>query len=293
MVVQNAVVSSLDQGIFALLASKSSKVFQRLVPAHNLILFLASLQAILRAIPSSWPVAGRVCGIMGSVLSAILFNTVLGAVSVAPDTGLVCLNLLSVFFLGQCLDQQGRIATTTQFLLVSALTNALRGNGLVIAWAMAFLPNLPEDISQIAQLVSLETISAWLHGWIAPSLLLPSTVLILYLCAPFTRDFPVLGRFYSFAVFAFSEDVNFSLVPAWLIAAGLWALWRAEPDDVSKRFASVAGINVAVVAVLDATRADTDSDPGPILLGVLVAIRIMEDMGEACQKTRPNTRASL
>jgi hypothetical protein len=293
MAQQNVMASSLEQGLLALLGSKSSKALQRLVPASDLVLFCLSLQAVLRIIPDSWPVAGRASSIMGSVLSAITFNTILTIISNAPDTGMVCLNLISVFFFGQILDFNGRTAITAQFLLVSALSNALRGNGLAIAWSIAFLPDLPKDVAQIAQLVSVETISSWLHGWMTPSLLLPSTVLVLYFCAPFSQEFPVLDRFYSFAVFAFSEDVNFSSIPAWLIAAGLWALWRAEPDEVSKRFASVAGINIAVITVLDAVRDATESDPGPVLLTLLIGIRIIEGTKDTVQKTRLNTRASL
>ena len=66
----------------------------------------------------------------------------------------------------------------------------------------------------------------------------------------------------------------FAKAPTWLVAAGLWALWLAEPDPVSKRLAAIAGRSVAVLAVLDAMRFAMDNDPAPLLIALLVAIQI-------------------
>jgi hypothetical protein len=278
MLAHNAMVVGLEQGVVALLSSKSTQALLRFVPAAELALSCASLVAVLQSVPRQAVVAGRVSRLVSRVLATIALNTVLQSVARAPDAGIAAVNLLSVFFLSGVLDPDGAMATTAQFLLVSTLSDALQASdALSGAWALAFLPGLPEDVAVLAQLVSVETFSTWLRGWMPPSLLLPSAALLLYLCAPFTAEFPTLGRLYRFAVFAFSEDAHFSALPAWLIAAGLWALYRMEPDSVSRRLASAAGVNVAVLAVLDATRFALDNDPAPTLLGLLVAIRILEE----------------
>ena len=107
-------------------------------------------------------------------------------------------------------------------------------------------------------------------------MLLPTTLILLYLCAPFLGVFPPLQRIYRFAVFAVSNDPQLITTPAWLIAAALWALWQLEPDPVSKVLAARAGTSVGVVALLDAMNFAMDNDPAPTLLGLLIVLRIWE-----------------
>jgi hypothetical protein len=233
-------------------------------------------------------VAGRVSHLVSRVLATIALNTVLQAVAIAPDAGAACVNLLSVHFLAGTLDPDGTMATTAQFLLVDALSDALKASeALPIAWGLSFLGS--GEVSTLAQLVSVQTFSTWLQDWMPPSLLLPGCAVLLYLCAPFTQEFPTLSRLYRFAVFALTNDVALARAPSWLITAGLWALWQAEPDPVSKRLASVAGCNLAVLTILDATQFAMANDPAPTLIGLLIVIRILE---EGLEKSEgPNTRA--
>lgn len=282
----NALVVGLEQGVLALLSSKSTVALLRYFPNRSdLVLGCCAVAALLHTVPARAAVAGRVSFALGQVLSTIALNTILDGVSTGVDTPTACFRLLAVFFCGQALDPNGKMAVAAQYLLVARLSNALRGfhrgEALAIAWVLAFTPtglDLPEDGTELARLVTVESLSAWLRGWFPPSLLLPSTTLLLYLCAPFTDRFPSLQRLYRFAVFALSTDAQFALTPSWLLAAALWALWQAEPDPVSRRLAAIAGTNIGVLVLLDTLRFAMDTDPAPTLLALLIAIRIFEDL---------------
>jgi hypothetical protein len=277
-----ALVMGLEQGIIALLGNKSTGALLRLVPASDLILACFSLMTILHAVPKPLPVFGKVSALISHVLSTVAFNTLLQWVSTGNEAPLACLNLLAVFFLAESLNPGAELAVTAQYLLVASLSTSLRAFGhgevLPIAWAITALPEryFPKDLTALAQLVTVESLSAGLQDWLPVSLLLPSTVIVLYLFAPFTEKFPVLGRLYRFAVFAISTDANFATVPPWLVGAGLWGLWQVEQDPVSKHLAAVAGSNLVVLTLLDAMRFAVDNDPALILVAVLVSIRILE-----------------
>lgn len=283
----NALAAGLEQGVLVLLGSKSTAALLRHAQhPSDLVLACCSLAALLHAVPPRAAVAGRVSGVMARVLSTIALNTVLQWVSADTDAPLACAGLLAVFFWGQALDPDGQMTMTAQYLLVASLSSALRGfhrgEALAIAWILAFAPRssqLPPDAGQLAQLVTAESLSAWLREWFPPSLLLPSTAALLYLCAPFAEEFPALQRVYRFAVFAFTADPHLALTPTWLLGAGLWALWQAEPEPVSRRLAAIAGCNAAVLATLDALRFAMDADPAPTLLALLVAVQILEGAG--------------
>lgn len=281
----NPMAVGLEQGVLALLGSKSTRALLRHAQhPSDLVLACCSLAALLRAVPPRTAVAGRVSRVMAQVLSTIALNTVLQWVSAGTDTPLACAGLLAVFFGGQALDPDGQMALTAQYLLVASLSSTLqgfhRGEALAAAWVLAFAPyqsyHLAPDAAQLAQLVTVESLSAWLRGWFPPSLLLPSTAALLYLCAPFTDEFPALQRVYRFAVFAFTADTQLALTPAWLLGVALWALWQAEPDPVSRKLASIAGCNAGILAALDALRFAMDADPAPTLLALLVAVQILE-----------------
>lgn len=287
----NALVTGLEQGVLALLGSKSTRALLRHVPTpSDLVLTCCALVALLRAVPPGAAVAGRVSLLVAQVLSTIALNTVLQWVSAGTDPPLACLGLVAVFFCGQALDPYGQMSTAAQYLLVANLSTALQGfrngEGLATAWVLAFTPGregLPADAAELARLVTVESLSVWLRGWFPPSLLLPSTAVLLYLCAPFTDEFPALQRSYRFAVFAFSADTQFALTPAWLLATALWALWQAEPDPVSRRLASIAGGNIGVLAILETLRFAMDADPAPTLLALLVGVQILEEVGSETQ----------
>jgi hypothetical protein len=275
------VLAGLDRGVVALLSSKSTSALLEHVGHADLVLFCASLSAVFRAAPAHAPVISRISAEMTQVLFSIALNTVLQWVALTPDAGLAAILLLAVHFWGGALDPMGQIAVTAEYLLVTTLSAKLRGGGglLAVAWALAFAPRrvVPPDVSELACLLTTESVTDGLASWLPASLLLPSTAMLLYLCAPFTEEFPVLNRLYRFAVFAFTRDTSLAGLSNWLIAAGLWALWKVEPDPVSRRLAAVAGSNVGVLVVLDAMRFATDNDPAPTLVALLLAVRIFED----------------
>jgi hypothetical protein len=277
-----SLVMGLEQGIIALLGSKSTGALLRLVPVSDLILACFSLITVLHAVPETLPVFGKVSALISHVLSTVAFNTLLQWVSAGNDPPLACFNLLAVFFLAEGLNPGAELAVTAQYLLVASLSTSLRAFGhgevLSIAWAISAVPEcyFPVELTALAQLVTVESLSAGLQDWLPASLLLPSTVIVLYLFAPFIEKFPALGRLYRFAVFAVSTDVNFATVPPWLVGAGLWGLWQVEPDPVSRHLAAVAGSNLVVLTLLDAMRFAVDNDPALILVTLLVSIRILE-----------------
>lgn len=275
------VLAGLDRGVVALLSTKSTTALLEHVEHADLILFCCSLSAIFRAMPKHAPVIGRLSSEMTQVLFSIALNTILQWVALTPDPGLAAILLLAVHFWGGALDPMGQISMTAEFLLVMTLAAKLRGGDalLAIAWALAFSPRhvIPTDISNLARLLTTESISDGLGNWLPRNLLLPSAVMLLYLCAPFSNEFPALNRIYRFAVFAFTSDSTLAGLPSWVLAAGIWALWQVEPDPVSRRLAAVIGSNVAVLVVLDAMRFATDNDPAPTLLALLIMVRILED----------------
>lgn len=282
-----SLATGVDQGVLALLGSKSSQALLRLIPHAELILVCVSLGVAIHChiAPLRLPLAGRVCGIMEQVLFTIALNTLLSGAAVRRDPILTCGNLLSVFILTSVFLPHGALPETAQYLVVFNLSTALQGfgsAGLAIAWAFAFAPRafplVGQDLAALAQLVTVETCAAWLRSWLPHGLLLPTTLILLYLCAPFIQVFPPLQRLYRFAVFAVSNDPQLLLVPAWLLAFALWGLWQLEADQVSKAFAALAGVNVAVLAVLDAMRFAMDNDPAPTLLALLIAVRILDDV---------------
>lgn len=279
----NTLVAGLEQGAIALLGSKSTQALLRLTPHAELALFCCALVAALHRIAAGGaPVLGRVSALMAQVLSSIALNTLLQWAADSPDAGLACLTLLTVFFWGGALDPDGTISVTAQYLLVATLVERLGPESLLpVAWALAFAPGLGTDVAELAQLVTAESTNLWLRAWMPPSLLLPSAAVLLYLCAPFTEQFPALGRVYRFAVFALTSDRTLARTPAWLIAAGLWALWQAEPDPVSRRLAAVAGCNFAVLVALDAMQFAMDNDPAVMLVALAIAIRIGEEASQA------------
>jgi hypothetical protein len=235
------------------------------------------------AFPEKTPLLSRVSDIAGGVLSTLALNTLLSYVTVPNDTAMTCANLIMVFFLSSMLVPSGSLSETSQYLLVYNLSMALRGfkeAGLAIAWSLAFTPHIMPvvgaDIVNLARLVAVETMANWLRQWLPTSLLLPTTLVLLYLCAPFANDFPPLRRLFRFAVFAVTNDKEIAGVPRWLLVVALWGISRIDPDPIGRTFAIMAGANVGVTAVLDLMQFAIQKDPGATLMAMLVTIRILE-----------------
>ena len=277
-----SMATGLEQGVVALLGSKSSRALLLLTPHEDLILMCLALVVVARAVPSNAPLMGRVSRLMAQVFSTIALNAALNAVVVAGDPALTCLNLLGIFFLGAAVRQEDA-GMSAQYLLVANLSEALRRfqgaeDSLGIAWALATVPatlGVGQDMVQLAQLVTVETFTGFLRGLLPASALLASTLLLLYLAAPFVEQFPVLRRMNRFAVFAVSNDPQLHGVSPWALAACLWGLWLVDPEPTGRAFAAAAGANVAVLAILGAVQNAMDNDPAPVLLALLVSMQIL------------------
>lgn len=282
----SSLIIGLEQNIVTLLGSKGSTALLQFLPHEDLILVCCVLAVVMRnAVPQKTPLLSRVSDIMQGVLATLALNTLLAYVTVANDTILTCANLLMVFLLANTLMPSGSLSETSQYLLVYNLSLALRGfkeAGLAIAWSLAFTPHVVgADIVNLARLVAVETMANWLRQWLPPSLLLPTTLVLLYLCAPFASEFPPLRRLFRFAVFAVANDRGIAGVPHWLLVVALWGISRVDPDPIGRTFAIMAGANVGVTAVLDAMQFAIEKDPGATLLAMLVTIRILEKTAAA------------
>jgi hypothetical protein len=275
----------LEQGVLALLGSKSSRALLLLIPHTDLVLLCGAAFAILRPVPAWVPILGRVSDIMANVVYTIAINTLFDSVVQPGDTGLTCINLLSIFFLGSALHPNNTIAVTSQYLLVSTLSSSLQGAwgaSQSLAWALALVPYMlrssaaGEQISSLAQLVASESIFGWFRGVMPRETLLPAALVTLYLCAPFMAEFPSLNRLYRFAVFALTNDPQVHSLPVSLVAVGMWIVWQVEPDPVSKSMAATAGANMGVLVLLDAMQFAMENDPALILISLMLIVRLLE-----------------
>ena len=283
--------TGLEQGVLALLGSSSSQALLQVIPHSELTLVCIALFTILRETPPKLALFGRISVLMGQVISTIALNTILEAAAVDGDTAMTVLNLMSIYIMAIRMLHEGILPETAQYLVVINISKALEGfntTGLAVAWSFAIVPHTFlwdwADLADLAQLVTVETWSTWFRSSLPSTLLLPSTLIVLYLSAPFIQEFPLLQRLFRFAVFAISRDRQLQQVPPWLIASGLWALWQLETEAVAKSLAATAGTNAAVLALLDAMRFAMNNDPAPTLLALLVTIRIYEDVIQETKK---------
>lgn len=281
------VATGVEQGVVALLGSKSTTELLAVVSHEDLILMSTALAIVTASVPRATPLAGRISSLMRQVFSTVALNAALAAVTVPRDPGGTCVNLLGVFFFfGAVLQQEGP-SLTAQYVLVAHLKDTLRasrdtGETLAVAWALAVVPaviGVASELVDLAQLVTVETFTAWVREALPSNTLLASSLLLLYLTAPFVARFPILGRMHRFAVFAVTNDRQAHAIPPWAVATGLWALWmadtRAEPT-ATRAFLAAAGANVAVLVILDAARLALDNDPALTLVPFLIAIRILD-----------------
>ncbi len=291
----NTLALGLEQGALALLGSRSSRALLRLATHGELILLTCALQAVAEAVPRAAPVVGRVSSLMAQVLATIALNAALDAVAVPRDPALTAANLLGIFFLGTATGQDDA-GVTAQYLLVARLSDELRDSSASLlggAWALATVPALlpvgvaavpallpvgvATDLVQLARLVTVETLLGFLRAHLAfAGGLLAASLLLLYLIAPFAEQFPALARLNRFAVFAVANDPRLHGVPPWLLAAGLWGLWQADPEPTGRAFAASAGSSVAVLAALDAIAYAMDNDPAPVLVAMLIGLQILQ-----------------
>ena len=279
--------TGVEQGVVALLGSKSTAELLTFTSHTDLMLMAGALTVVMSSVPPHIPLVGRVSSLMRQVFATITLNTILESVVVPRDPATTCVNLLGIFLLlGTALHQEDS-GLTAQYVLVVHLTRALQAfnsqtETLAAAWALAVVPSmlgLAGDLAGLAQLVTVETFMEWVRSTLPPDSLLASSILLLYLTAPFMKRFPVLRRLYRFAVFAVTNDGQMHSTPLWLVGAAMWGLYVLEDCSESKagkRFLAMAGANVAVIVLLDTARPVLDNDPALALISILLAIRILE-----------------
>ena len=288
-----SMATGLEQGVVALLGSKSSRALTELVSHEDLILLCCALISITSSIPRKVALVGRVSSLMTQIFSTIALNTTLSAVVEPSDAGLTCINLLGVFFFGSALQQETP-SITAQYLLVANLTSALQAfkeDTLPLAWALALVPasmHVNQDLVDLSRLVTVETFTGWFRDVLPKGALLASTLVLLYLTSPFCSQFPLLTRIYRFAVFAVSNDPQLHTTPVWIVAAWLWAVWCMDShSETTQKFAAMAGSNLAVLVLLESIQFALDNDPAPVLIIMLVGIRILEE-GRVSQSNMAN-----
>ncbi len=276
-------VTGVEQGVVALLGTKSSEKLRTLFSHEDLLLGIAALIVLTWSIPKSAPVAGRVSSLMHQVLVTIGLDTLLSAVSLPQDQFTTCFNLLAVFFAGAAVHQEDP-CMATQYVLVSRLTDVIQGfqgEALAVAWTVSVIPEtlgVTGSLLSLAQLTTVETFMGRVRATLPKETLLPAALLLLYLTAPFVAQFSLLKRMYRFAVFAVTNDQQIHAIPLWLVVVGCWVAWLADPRPTSaaRTFAANTAANVGVVAVLDSARFALDNDPVVALLSILIAFQILE-----------------
>jgi hypothetical protein len=294
----NPIAIGLEQGLNALISSKATQALVRLSASPtDAVFFCLSLAVLHRALsPRRPPIVWRVADITDQILFSVALNTVLHWVSNERDPLLSATSLLAVHSWAQALDRDGQISTAAQYLLVARLSALVDGfhqaDILAAAWVLAFAPTgyFPSDIAALAQLVTVESLNTWLQEWFPRSLLMPSTALVLYLCAPFIDEFPTLQRVYRFAVFALTSEAQLAGLPPWLLTVALWVAWRVDSEPVSRRLLAIAGTNLATLTILDASRFAMDDDPVPTLIGAYLVVKILEESAVKTAAKHQRTR---
>lgn len=280
----SVVMTGVEQGVVALLGTKSSEELLTLVSHEDLLLVTVALVAVTSAVSSHASSLGVVSALLRQVLSTVALNTVLSYVTVERDPTTTCFNLLCVFFAGNAVQQE-EPSLAAQYVLVASITAAiqpLQTEALAIAWTISVVPTAlgiaGGALNSLAQLVTVETFMGWVRAALPTETLLPAALLLLYLTAPFVAQFPLLRRMYRFAVFAVTNAQQAHAVPTWLVAAGFWAAWvlDARPTSAGRTFAANAAANVGVVAILDSARFVLDNDPALALLSILIAFQVFE-----------------
>lgn len=285
------VATGVEQGVVALLGTKSSEELLLLISHEDVLLMSAAFTAIVYTWSSrdSLSSIGVVSSLLYQVMSTVTLNTLLGYVTVPGDSITTCFNLLCVFFAGYALHQ-GEPSMAAQYVLVANVTAAIQAyqdEALAIAWTLSVVPVAlgvtTGSLHSLTQLVTVETFMGWIRAALPQDTLLPAALLLLYLTAPFVAQYPVLRRMYRFAVFAVTNDQVVHAVPPWLVAIFFWCAWfmDSRPSSAGKTFAANAAANVGVVAILDAARFVLDNDPVPTLLSILIAFQIIEHGADA------------
>lgn len=272
------VAQSLQQGVTALLASRTTAWLLSVVPDGELLMLTLALLALVHGLPR-WAVVRRLSDLVQHALSSIALNTLLSASVLPNDPGLTVVNLVAVFMLASAL-QHGASRGAARYLLVSNLSACLKGFGasaVAVAWTMAFVPYaLGTDpvVVQLAGLVTVQTFTEWIQAGVPPGLHLPTVLLLVYFFAPFAEEFPALTSIFDFAVFCIANDLG-TACPPWSLAVGLWVVWRLEPDRDTRYLAGAAGASIAVVVAMDALASLVSADPILVITALLVAMGIL------------------
>ena len=287
-------VSQTENSLVALLGIHSTRVLLRFSQQSQILLMSASAVVIFRAMHTD--TAGkRVSRLMTRIFLSIATDTLLGSVIIPQDSGLTVVNLLSIYTLCYLLNAES-LAGVAQYLLASNLSKTLRRFDdeavalCSVIWCLPPALGLDQDAVSLSRLVTVQWATSLLSASLPAGMLLPVALCIMYLAQPFAPFFPVLGQLNSFAVFAVTNDLLVASTPSWILFAYMWAAWRLAPDPVCLMFSQRAGTAILVVSIMSCLKTPIHNDPIPVIVSMLLAIRILEDLSEPEPGPKPEKK---
>jgi len=278
----SSTVSSTENSLIALLGIHSTKALLRFSHKSEILLMSASAVVVFKAMHTD-TTGKRVSRLMTRIFLSIATDTLLHSVIIPQDRGLTVVNLISIYTMCYLLNAES-LTGVAQYLLASNLSKTLRlfdKEAIALCSVIWCLPpslGLDQDAISLSRLVTVQWATSLLSGSLPAGMLLPVALCIMYLAQPFVQFFPVLAQLNSFAVFAVTNDILASSTPSWILFAFMWSAWRLAPDPVCLVFSQRAGTAVLVVSVMSCLQAPMHNDPIPVIVSMLLAIRILEDM---------------
>lgn len=275
----SSLASQVERSILALLGTAGSNALARYVPPDRLTLYCWAAVVAARGLPQVF-LLRRLSRFLIHAFYSIALRSTLNSLVDSADAGLTLLNLLSLYSLA-CSIHADAFGGAALYLLVSSIDAAVSplGSGalplLFLAQSLSLAVPVHASFTELCGMCLVQFSTQALYAAIPQDQLFLGVVLVLYLSYPFVRLFPSLSDLYAFAIYASTTDMQVQALPTWMLACGLWLLWRLSVDDVSQRIACVAGGNVLTSLFLTTLEAPLASDPVPVLLGVMLAIDIL------------------
>lgn len=271
--------AEVERSILALLGTAGSSVLARYVPPARLTLYCWAAVVAARGLPQVF-LLRRLSKFLIRAFYSIALRSTLDGIVDPVDPGLTLLNLLSLHTLA-CAVHADAFGGAALYLLVSSIDAAVSPLAagalplLFLAQSLARAVPVHASFTELCGMCLVQFSTQALYAAIPRDQLFLGVVLVLYLSYPFTLLFPSLSGLYAFAIYASTTTMQMQGIPAWLLACGLWLLWRLSMDDVSRRITCVAGGNVLTLLFLSELKPVLSSDPVPVLLAVTLAMDIL------------------
>lgn len=275
----STLASEVERSILALLGTAGSHALARYVPQARLTLYCWAAVVAARGLPQVF-LLRRLSRFLIRAFYSIALRTTLNGLVDSADPGLTLLNLLSLHTLA-CAVHTDAFGGAALYLLVSSIDAAVSPLGagalplLFLAQSLSLAVPVHASFTELCGMCLVQFATQALYSAIPRDQLFLGVVLVLYLSYPFAQLFPSLSGLYAFAIYASTTDMQLQGIPPWLLACGLWLLWRLSTDDVSQRITCVAGGNVLTLLFLTEMDAVLRSDPIPVLLAVMLVIDIL------------------